>query len=73
MHAYPSCDIRRARSGLQGVPLQPPGRSIAALSSWIATAARLRTQGSKRVSGLSGYAHAANELLLHRLRFEEEQ
>ena len=37
-----------------------------------ATAARLRTQGSKRVSGLSGYTHAANELLLHSLRIEKD-
>ena len=42
------------------------------LRAGFATVARLRTQGNKRVSGLSGYAHAANELLLHRLRIEKD-
>ena len=46
--------------------------STAALLSRIATAARLRTQGSKRVSGMSGHAHAAKELPVHRLRFEKD-
>ena len=56
-----------------GLATAASGPSTAALLSRIATVARLRTQGNKRVSGLSGYAHAANELLLHRLRFEEDQ
>ena len=42
------------------------------LRAGFATAARLHTQGSKRVSRLSGHAHAAKELVLVRLRFEKD-
>ena len=53
-----------------GLATAASGPSTAALLSRIATAARLRTQRKKRVSGMSGHAHAAKELLLHRQRIE---
>ena len=42
------------------------------LRAGFATVARLREQGKKRVSGMSGHAHAAKELPVHRLRFEQD-
>ena len=42
------------------------------LRAGFATVARLREQGKKRVSGMSGHAHAAKELPVHRLRFEHD-
>ena len=42
------------------------------LRAGFATVARLREQVRKRVSGMSGHAHATKELLLHRLRFEQD-
>ena len=55
-----------------GLATAASGPSTAALLSRIATAARLRTQGKKRVSGMSGHAHAAKELPVHRQRFEKD-
>lgn len=54
----PLADVRHAQ---WGCPL-----------SWDSIVALLRTQGSKRVSGLSRHAHAAKELLLYRQRFEQD-
>ena len=42
------------------------------LRAGFATVARLREQGKKRVSGMSGHAHAMKELLLKRQRFEQD-
>ena len=41
------------------------------LRAGFATVARLREQGKKRVSGMSGHAHAMKELLLNRQRIEQ--
>ena len=41
------------------------------LRAGFATVARLREQGKKRVSGMSGHAHAMKEVLLNRQRFEQ--
>ena len=41
------------------------------LRAGFATVARLREQGRKRVSRMSGHAHAMKEVLLNRQRFEQ--
>ena len=70
-HRHPFYATRRARRGPLEGAIAASGPSIAALLSWIATAAHgLRMQGRKRVSGLSGDAHATNERLVERLRLE---
>ena len=72
-HADPSADTKRTgRDRALRVVRWPPDRLRCLLSSESATVARLRTQGRKRVSGMSGHAHAAKELLLHRLGFEKD-
>ena len=68
IHPVPSGGLARAA----GTAIAASCQLRQPLQAGFATAARLRTQGRKRDSELSGHAHAAKELLLHRQRFEQD-